>query len=201
VANSDADSIHWWSGFLASVAGWGGVAIALLLGFWRWIYRAYCGLRVSMRFAARWGVDADTHWATVLDQFERAKCESELRAAIIERTLGLGVFAADPAGFWTWCNNQCAELLGRDTRDCLGRLWLVAVSERDRERVARDWRLCVSDDVPVQTHFALTENDDDPRVGIEAWPVKRGSLVIGYIGQIQVWPGDDPPSWIRRVKQ
>jgi hypothetical protein len=80
-------------------------------------------------------------------------------------------------------------------------MWLVGVAEHDRERVAREWRLYVIESVPFRSHFSLTGNASDPRVSIEAWAVQRGAAVIGYIGRLQVWRDDDPPSWIRDMRE
>lgn len=154
-----------------------------------------------MRFAARWGVEADTTWAKILTELDRAKCEIELRTALVERALGLGVFSADPDGLWTWCSAHTAELLGRDTADCVGRLWLAAISDRDRARVAQEWRLCCEQGVPLDVHFGLTDDANDPSLGMVAWEVRREGRVMGFIGQVVIWPGDDPPSWVVRARR
>lgn len=67
--------------------------------------------------------------------------------------------------------------------------------------MSREWRLLYEQGVPFATHFAVSDGPDDPRVAMDAWEVRRGGEVIGYIGQVIVWPGDDPPSWVVRLRK
>lgn len=186
-----ANDERWNPAFWDMVLGWGSVVAAFLLGVWRWgksvakhVRSTLLGLSVARRLADRWGPEAPTKLEGFVVAFEAFRAESQLRFAICERANGLGVFEANANAHWTWCNHQCAELLGRDTSDLLGGHWLNAVAESDRDRLLSLWSFSFQRSQPLKTEITMV---DGKKMQLELWIVEAGGVTrcTGQISRVK----------------
>jgi PAS domain S-box-containing protein len=56
-----------------------------------------------------------------------------------------GIFLADTAGQWIYCNSQWLQMSGLGVDDSLGIGWTRAIHEEDKTRVLEEWSRCLFD--------------------------------------------------------
>jgi PAS domain S-box-containing protein len=101
-----------------------------------------------------------------------------------------GVFLADTAGQWVYCNSQWSKISGRSTDDSVREGWVQAIHEEDRPRVLAAWSKCLFDHTEFSQEFRLVCPKGETRwVSCRTAPIQyeageskeRG----GYAGTVQ----------------
>ena len=176
---ADDGSPTTWLERLDAVGAWWALLGAGVLALWRRVLAAALGLFGAGRLVGRWGRRWDAHLATSLDAATRSTSETVIRLDVIDRILGVGVWMGDARGHVVAASRTLGELFGRDSSDLLGRGWLAAVADADRERVAECWARATSGD-PWETSFAVHRRRDGDSIEVYS----EGRAVIGQDGQV-----------------
>jgi len=168
-----------WLDRLDSVGAWWALLGAGLLAFWRRLLAAWHGMAGAARLVDRWGRQWDAKLAAAVDESSATRSELVVRLDVVDRILGVGVWLGDARGHVVAANRTLGELLGRDSSDLLGRGWLAAVADGDRERLAECWARAQAGD-SWETAFAVHRRRDGD--SIEVW--SEGRALTGPDGQV-----------------
>jgi len=66
-----------------------------------------------------------------------------------------GIFLADTAGQWIYCNSQWLKMSGQTLTESLGSGWTRAIHEEDRDRVLAEWSKCLCENREFQQEFRV----------------------------------------------
>jgi len=96
---------------------------------------------------------------------------------------GSAVFESDSNGKCIWANVQYLKLVQRDMDFILGNGWKNIIAPEDRERVIRNWELCVKDGIDAEDTYRIVDSEGNThRVFCSATKTDAN----GYIGSLKV---------------
>lgn len=101
-----------------------------------------------------------------------------------------GVFLADTAGQWIYCNSQWLQMAGLSNEESLGVGWTRAIHEEDKKRVMEEWSRCLFDRREFSQEFRLVSRNGETRwvschTALVHYEVGENSESGGYAGTFQ----------------
>ncbi len=124
------------------------------------------------------------------EKIQLAKYEDALEALVKERTEELeesremykilakaspvGLFRTDKNGHCVYVNAKWREISGMTNEEALGKGWITAIHEDDREMVFDEWNCCVESHQEFSMEYRFQTSD-----GIVTWVLGQASLING----------------------
>jgi PAS domain S-box-containing protein len=111
---------------------------------------------------------------------------SEKRYQILAEVMPCGLFHADEAGNCIYANETLSEIFEIPREAFLGKGWIEAVYEQDREKVAQGWYESAQHGQPYQAEFRMQGNKPAPLwVLVQAAPtLDEQGRQAGYVGTV-----------------
>src|SRR5579875_3603360 len=112
--------------------------------------------------------------------------ESERRYHELARAVPVGIFRLARDGRRAYVNDRWREITGLEVDDLIGGVWLRAVDEEDRARIAAAWARLLEDGAPVQAEFRLRRPGRGTAWALWEAVAERDAEghVTGYVGTI-----------------
>jgi PAS domain S-box-containing protein len=112
--------------------------------------------------------------------------ESERRYHELARAVPVGIFRLARDGRRAYVNDRWREITGLEVDDLIGGVWLRAVDEEDRSRIAAAWARLLEDGAPVQAEFRLRRPGRGTAWALWEAVAERDAEghVTGYVGTI-----------------
>ncbi len=186
-------AVHWFLGLV-------GMAIAL----WRYGKK---GWNVAMSPFRRAGKVRDEIIQTgnanhalllsLVSRLNKMEGELERNTFLTQQSLrGIPCFTADIKGRTTWVSRAWIDMTGMSLQESLGFGWTMAIAQRDKERVYKEWVLCCEEDRPFRCQYAYRVNGQDIMVECEASRMTdtMTGTTKGFYGQIHRLDGSQETS-------
>jgi PAS domain S-box-containing protein len=153
----------------------------VLVLLWRYFFSPFAKFTKKLRTNSKKIVDAlpllvaiAEHWPLVPESgslesiIKRIKSDihkgQEWNRLILDCSAIIAV-EADEEGACLWTSKEWLKSTGLSLKESVGDGWLTGVKEEDRERVAREWSLCIKHNRVFDVHFFISNrNDQDVRV-------------------------------------
>lgn len=165
-------------------------AIATIGGAWKFIkpriIKHYLTWKTIGNIHEHFGKDAGKILKSLIASLEGKISLSEVRQALKESRIGLGIFVADTEGQFILANEPLCEMFEMEKDGMLGFGWLTPVLGRDE--VFREWQLTFEKHLPYRAQYRIRKNDGTIfYVRSEAVAVRAGGggPVLYYVGCIE----------------
>lgn len=101
----------------------------------------------------------------------------------------VATFRSDVTGRCVWVSRAWTALSGQTIDEARDFGWTLAIAERDKEKVYKEWVLCVEQERPFRMTYAYRVGGCEIPVECEAVPMKdaRGKT-YGFFGRVQPLP-------------
>jgi two-component system, sensor histidine kinase and response regulator len=83
-----------------------------------------------------------------------------------------GIFLADTAGQWIYCNSQWMQMSGLTLDESLREGWMRAIHEEDKERVLAEWGKTLCENKEFSQEFRLVSGDQTRWVSCHTAPIQ-----------------------------
>ena len=120
------------------------------------------------------------------DAINRIEDRQLLNLQMIQAVYGHGYFRSGTDGSVVECSRSLSKTFGRSETDLLGNMWLTWVSEKDRDRVWREWSAAVSQQRDMEEVFTIKGfqgKESEIRLSAQKLTGRDG----GYLGHLGVF--------------
>ena len=143
------------------------------------------GLPVLEGFLQRWSATSGTD--SFLNHFDALEAKCLANEAFIDSIVRLKkepAYICDPSGECILASDSLCELFGLEHEDMLGRGWLAALANEDRDKVWDKWYASIAKRIPYDAEYPVRNqrNHSRWRVTTIAYPVldKTKKLICFY---------------------
>lgn len=185
-----------WVEITERVAGWAAAVAGVLVVCWRRIKGLAGALGVAHGLHREFGADAARSLRLIVDSLQRSQSESQIRHALAEQHLGLGVYVCDREGRCTWANEYLCERFGlslEEMRGHGGHGWLRSIAPEHYSRAWERWDFAITNQLPYQDDYDVI----NARTG-ERWHGRTETLtrvvhgeIVYHLGYVIEEPLDD----------
>jgi len=133
------------------------------------------------------------HGSSLKDQLNRISVELQKNTELTEKistrqkwifdNRDMPIFESDNEGKCVWVNVSFLNLINRDMGYILGHGWKNIIAEEDRERVVKNWELCVKDGRDSEDTYHILDVKGN-KIKVFTAACKTGKF--GYVGAVKV---------------
>lgn len=98
----------------------------------------------------------------------------------------VGIFRTDATGFTTYVNPRWCEISGMNSEEAIGNGWLLAVHEKDKDRLKEEWYSAAKARRPSRADYRFIKPDGSISwvMGQAVPEINEENEAIGYVGTI-----------------
>ena len=154
-------------------------------GVWRYGRRAFKSMHRFWTLHKHLGDCPIDKLCDVILENQTAIGELQIRQAITEQSLELGIYVCDTEGKCTWANDWLCSSFGIDSRAMQNWGWLSAIQKSQRNRVHDAWTDAVEQGLPYKESYNVEpENGKTWIATTEAFPVVVNYKITCYVGYV-----------------
>ncbi len=125
------------------------------------------------------------------EAIERARAmaslqESEIRFQALARISPVGIFRTDSTGECVYVNERLCKITDKPSQALMGRGWMNAIHEEDRERIVESWNRTTQKQGTFYEEYRFRKQDD-----LVTWVICQAvpetdllGRIVGYVGMI-----------------
>ena len=126
------------------------------------------------------------HDITDRKQAEIALQKSEALFQTLARLSPVGIFKTDQQGDCDYVNQRWCDISGLSTEEAIGKGWLLAVFNADRQRVQQEWQHATLTQTPFKSQYRFQHRNGPIRwvIGLATPEYDNDRQFLGYVGTI-----------------
>ncbi len=126
------------------------------------------------------------HDITDRKQAEIALQKSEALFQTLARLSPVGIFKTDQQGDCDYVNQRWCDISGLSTEEAIGKGWLLAVFNADRQRVQQEWQHATLTQTPFKSQYRFQHRNGPIRwvIGLATPEYDNVRHFLGYVGTV-----------------
>jgi diguanylate cyclase (GGDEF)-like protein/PAS domain S-box-containing protein len=126
------------------------------------------------------------HDITDRKQAEIALQKSEALFQTLARLSPVGIFKTDQQGDCDYVNQRWCDISGLSTEEAIGKGWLLAVFNADRQRVQQEWQHATLTHTPFKSQYRFQHRNGPIRwvIGLATPEYDNDRQFLGYVGTV-----------------